>query len=109
MLGFDRWQMFKALAAILCIAGVAWLALAYLIPTPPSKIAIATSLPGDHYQVLGTRYQGILAGSSVELEVEYDLPLGFLGEIADKLVVERKNEDEAETILQRLKELCERS
>ena len=46
-------------------------------------------------------------GSRVELEVDYDLPLGFLGEIADKLVVERKNEDEAETILQRLKELCE--
>ena len=48
-------------------------------------------------------------GSRVELEVEYDLPLGFLGEIADKLVIERKNEDDAETILQRLKELCERS
>ncbi|MFP5326157.1 MAG: SRPBCC family protein [Acidimicrobiia bacterium] len=48
-------------------------------------------------------------GSRVELEVDYDLPLGFLGEIADKLVVERKNEEEAETILRRLKELCEKA
>ena len=54
----------------IAIAGLAWLALAYLIPTPPSKITIATSLAGDHYQVLGTRYQGILAGSSVELELQ---------------------------------------
>jgi TRAP-type uncharacterized transport system substrate-binding protein len=69
MLGFNRWHLLRITAAISCIAGLAWLALAYLIPTPPSKIAIATSLPGDHYQVLGTRYQGILAGSSVELEL----------------------------------------
>jgi TRAP-type uncharacterized transport system substrate-binding protein len=47
----------------------AWLALSYLVPAPPSKITIATSLPGDHYQTLGTRYQGILAGSDVELQL----------------------------------------
>src|SRR3954471_2691991 len=69
MLGINRWQMFKLLAAIVCIAGLAWLSLAYLIPAPPSKITIATSLAGDHYQVLGTRYQGILAGSDVEVEL----------------------------------------
>lgn len=48
-------------------------------------------------------------GSYVEIEVDYDLPLGLLGDIADKLVVERKNEKEAEGILARLKELCEAS
>jgi TRAP-type uncharacterized transport system substrate-binding protein len=69
MLGFDRWQMFKMLAAILCIAGFAWLALTYLIPAPPSKITIATSPAGDHYQVLGGRYQGILADSNVEVQL----------------------------------------
>jgi TRAP-type uncharacterized transport system substrate-binding protein len=69
MLGFDRWQMFKTLAAILCIAGLAWLSLAYLIPAPPSNITIATSPAGDHYQVLGSRYQGILANSDVEVQL----------------------------------------
>jgi TRAP-type uncharacterized transport system substrate-binding protein len=70
MLGINRWQMFKMLAAILCIAGFAWLALAYLIPAPPSKITIATSLAGDHYQVVGSRYQGILAGSDVDVQLQ---------------------------------------
>jgi TRAP-type uncharacterized transport system substrate-binding protein len=69
MLGFNRWHVFKTFAAILCTAGLAWLALSYLVPAPPSKITIATSLPGDHYQTLGTRYQGILAGSDVELQL----------------------------------------
>ena len=53
----------------MCIAGLAWLALAYLIPAPPSKITIATPLKGDHYQTLGSRYQGILAGSDVEVQL----------------------------------------
>jgi TRAP-type uncharacterized transport system substrate-binding protein len=69
MLGFDRWQLLKTLSTILCIAGLAWLALAYLIPAPPSKITIATSIANDHYQVLGTRYQGILANSDIEVEL----------------------------------------
>jgi len=69
MLGFNRWHLLRMVAAILCIAGVAWLALTYLIPAPPPKITIATSLQGDHYQTLGTRYQGILSGSSIELEL----------------------------------------
>ena len=69
MLGFNRWYLLRMVAAILCVAGVAWLALVYLIPSPPPKITVATSLQGDHYQVLGTRYQGILAGSSIELEL----------------------------------------
>ncbi|CAN5595924.1 hypothetical protein BH10ACT1_BH10ACT1_17510 [soil metagenome] len=49
------------------------------------------------------------AGTScrVELEVDYDPPLGLLGEIADKVVFERRHEDEAEHILERLKGLCE--
>lgn len=46
-------------------------------------------------------------GSRVTFEVDYDPPFGILGEIADKVVFERKNEEDAERILARLKELCE--
>ena len=46
-------------------------------------------------------------GCRVDFEVDYDLPLGILGEIADKLIVEKKNEDTAEQILTKLKALCE--
>jgi TRAP-type uncharacterized transport system substrate-binding protein len=61
--------VFRILAAIVCIAGVAWLALAYLIPAPPAKIKIATSPEGEHYHVLGTRYQGIMAESELKVEL----------------------------------------
>lgn len=46
-------------------------------------------------------------GCQVELEVDYDPPLGFVGEIADKLVFEKRHEDDAEQLLASLKTLCE--
>jgi uncharacterized membrane protein len=46
-------------------------------------------------------------GCRVRLEVDYDPPLGIIGEIADKLVFERRHEDEAEHVLAGLKALCE--
>ena len=69
MLGITRWHVFKVLAAILCIAGLTWLGMAYLIPAPPSQITIATSPKGEHYHVLGTRYQGIMAKSELKVEL----------------------------------------
>jgi len=47
------------------------------------------------------------AGTRVTFNVDYDPPLGLLGEIADKVLFERRHEEEAEHILARLKELCE--
>ena len=46
-------------------------------------------------------------GSRVELTVEYDLPGGVIGEVVDRLHVERRNEREAEHSLQNLKDLVE--
>lgn len=46
-------------------------------------------------------------GSRVELEVDYELPGGFLGEALDRVYVERRNEREAEASLQNLKSLVE--
>ena len=47
------------------------------------------------------------AASRVELEVEYELPGGFVGELLDRAFVERRNEREAESSLQNLKDLLE--
>jgi TRAP-type uncharacterized transport system substrate-binding protein len=69
MLGFTRWHVFKMLAAILCVAGLTWLGMAYLIPAPPSQISIATSPQGEHYHILGTRYQGILSGTDIKVDL----------------------------------------
>ncbi len=46
-------------------------------------------------------------GSRVELEVDYELPWGALGQAVDKLVVERGNEREADESLQNLKNILE--
>jgi len=69
MFGLSRPLLFKVLIAILFMIGITSLALIHFFPAPPSKIAIATSLKDDHYHVLGTRYQGILAGSDVEVQL----------------------------------------
>ena len=47
------------------------------------------------------------AGSRLDLHVDYDLPGGVLGDVADRLYVERRNEREAEHSLQNLKDLVE--
>jgi TRAP-type uncharacterized transport system substrate-binding protein len=69
MLGITRWHIFKVLAAMLSIAALTWLGMEYLIPALPSQITIATSPKDEHYYVLGTRYQGIMAGSEVTVEL----------------------------------------
>jgi uncharacterized protein len=69
MFGLRRSSLFKVLIAIFFVVGIASLALIHFFPAPPSTITIATSLAGDHYQALGSRYQGILAGSDVEVQL----------------------------------------
>lgn len=45
--------------------------------------------------------------SKVEIDLEYEVPGGVLGQIADKLVFEGQNEKEAETSLGNLKRILE--
>ncbi len=70
MLGLDRAQLFRMCAAVLCIAGIAWIAITNFAPAPPSKITLATSFIGDHYHDLGRRYQGMLANAEIEVELQ---------------------------------------
>jgi TRAP-type uncharacterized transport system substrate-binding protein len=69
VLGITRWHLFRLTAAILCVAGLVWLGMAYLIPAPPSQIVIGTSPTGEHYHNLGTRYQGLLAAADMKVEL----------------------------------------
>ncbi len=46
-------------------------------------------------------------GCRVTFTVNYDPPFGLLGEIADKILFERQNEQQAERILLALKGICE--
>ena len=69
MLGFNRWHLLKLIAAMLCIVGMSWLALAYFIPAPPSKFTIATGAKNQTYEAIGKKYQDILARSHVDVEL----------------------------------------
>ena len=69
MLGITRLHLFRLLAATLCVAGLVWLGMAYLIPAPPTQIVIGTSPVGEHYHNLGSRYQGILAAAHMKVEL----------------------------------------
>jgi len=69
VLGITRWHLFRLLALTLCVAGLVWLGMEYLIPAPPSNIVIATSPIGEHYHNLGTRYQGILSAAEMKVDL----------------------------------------
>ena len=69
VLGFNRWHLSIALAAILGGAAIVWLALAILISAPPKKIAIATGQRNQIYQAIGNSYRTILARSGVDVDV----------------------------------------
>lgn len=74
---------------------------------PDRLLHVEGSAPGSGRATLIERVEPEGDGCRVELDVEYDLPLGFLGEMLDKLFVEGRNEEDAETILAKLKALCE--
>jgi hypothetical protein len=59
-----RWVVgivLKGLIAVLCLAAVAWLALWYFMPAPPTSIVIATGLAGGTLDHIAQRYRISLA------------------------------------------------
>ena len=73
----------------------------------PELLEYEASAPGGGWLRMRQRVSPTEAGSRVDLEVDYELPGGFLGELADRVYVERRNEREAEHSLQNLKYLLE--
>lgn len=68
-MGLGRTTFVKVIVAIILVLGVSWLALDYFIPTPPSKITIATGPRGTTLDYYGRRYrdQFVRAGIKVVL------------------------------------------
>ena len=59
-----RWAIgivLKSLSAVLCVALMAWLALWYLIPAPPTSVVIATGPAGGTLDHIAQRYRATLA------------------------------------------------
>jgi len=69
MLGISRWQLLKALAAIVGIVGTVSLALLYFIPSPPSRVTMATGNKGGIFPYYGQQYRAIFARFNIELDL----------------------------------------
>jgi uncharacterized membrane protein len=76
---------------------------------PPTLLRFEGTATGGARASLVERLSPEGDGTRVELEVDYDLPLGILGKAIDSAYLQGKNEEQAEEILSRLKELCEGS
>jgi carbon monoxide dehydrogenase subunit G len=75
---------------------------------PPHVVAYEATSPGGGRLHMRQSIEAIPTGSRVDLHADYDLPGGVLGDLLDKVYVERRNEREAEHSLQNLKDLVER-
>jgi TRAP transporter TAXI family solute receptor len=69
MLGYNRRQLFKGFAAAVAIVSIVSLILIYFIPTPPSKVTMATAFKGSSFEYYGRQYREIFARSNVDLEL----------------------------------------
>jgi TRAP transporter TAXI family solute receptor len=69
MLGYTRSHLLAALAVVAALTAAIWIALGFVFPSPPTKVDIASSFPGGHFQALARRYKSILARSGVTLNV----------------------------------------
>ncbi len=69
MLGFTQKHLFVAIVTALVSISVIWFALGILFPAPPTKITIAGSFVGGHYELLARRYQELLERAHLQVEV----------------------------------------
>jgi TRAP transporter TAXI family solute receptor len=69
MLGYSRWQLFKGLVAAVGVVSIVSLALIYFLPSPPSKVVMATAFKGGVYEYYGRLYREVFARFHIELEV----------------------------------------
>ena len=68
MLGYSRWQLFKGLVAAVGVLSIVSLALIYFLPSPPSKVVMATAFKGGVYEYYGRQYREVFARFHIELE-----------------------------------------
>lgn len=75
----------------------------------PNRLAYEATAPGGGRLRMTQQVRQAGDGSRVELDIDYDLPGGFVGEWLDEHYAERRNEREVEHSLHNLKELVEAS
>jgi uncharacterized protein YndB with AHSA1/START domain len=74
---------------------------------PPNTLAYEATATGGGRLAMRQVVTPEGTGSRLVFSIDYDLPGGALGDLVDRLYVERRNEREAEHSLQNLKDLIE--
>jgi TRAP-type uncharacterized transport system substrate-binding protein len=69
MLKLRYGRFIAGLVALLLIIGASWIALEYLLPSPPFSITIATGRKGTTFDYFGERYRERFARAGIELNV----------------------------------------
>jgi TRAP-type uncharacterized transport system substrate-binding protein len=69
MLGYSRRQLFKGLAAAAGVVSIVSLVLIYFLPSPPSKVVMATAFKGGVNEYYGRQYREVFARFHIELEL----------------------------------------
>src|SRR6516225_4956379 len=66
---FTRKRPITTAIGIVGFLGIVSLVLLYFIPTPPSRVVIATAFKGASFEYFGQRYKDIFARSNVRLDL----------------------------------------
>ncbi len=69
MLSWEQRIALRALVAILSAIAVAWLALLYFIPAPPSTITIVAGIKNGVFSEIAEHYRARLASEHVRLNI----------------------------------------
>ena len=73
----------------------------------PRLVELVASSPQGGQATSTTRFEPAGGGTDMSIEVDYELPGGFVGGVADKLFVERAIERDVKHSLENFKAICE--
>jgi uncharacterized membrane protein len=73
----------------------------------PRLLEFTGTSPGGGRATATNRFESAGAGTDVTIEIDYELPGGFVGGIADKLFVERAIERDVKHSVENFKAICE--
>ena len=73
----------------------------------PRLLEFTGTAPGGGRATATNRFESAGGGTDVTIEIDYELPGGFFGGIADKLFVERAIERDVKHSMENFKAICE--
>lgn len=73
----------------------------------PTRLESSGTAPGGGRATMVNRFEPAADGTDSSIEIDYELPGGFVGDVADKLFVERSVERDTRHSAENFKAICE--